>query len=145
MLIAMLLTIAPLHDMATLAAQIGSFAGSAPVLDPRLQLAACPAPEIGWAGPTRAAVSVQCDTPAWRIYVPLASRPAVVPLVRRGDAVMVAVGGSGFSVTVDGVAEADAAAGDRLRVKLASGRLIAIVGDDGNLTLPGYSSPRAGR
>ena len=147
MLLALLLAAAPLHDLPGLAAQIAAFTGSAPSLDARLQLPACAAPVIAWAGPTHAAAVAECDLPAWRIFVPLRSHAAALPVIRRGDAVVVEVGGAGFRVTIDGIAETDAAAGDRLRVKTLTngGKLTAIVGNDGILTLPGFSSPAPGR
>ncbi len=130
-----------MHDLIALAAQIAAFAGSPPQLDPRLQLASCPAPVISWAA-TRAAVVAECGEPAWRIFVPLRA-PGTLPMIRRGDAVTVAAGGTGFRVAVDGIADSDAGIGMRLRVKTAAGaHLTGIVGVDGSVALPGYSAVR---
>ncbi len=130
-----------MHDLIALTAQIAAFAGSPPQLDPRLQLAACPAPVVSWAA-THAAVTAECREPAWRIFVPLRVT-GIAPLIRRGDAVTVTTGGSGFRVAVDGAAENDAAIGMRLRVKTAAGaHLTGIVAADGSVALPGYSSVR---
>lgn len=127
-----------MHDLIALTAQIAAFAGSPPQLDPQLQLAVCPAPVVSWAA-THAAVVVDCSEPVWRIFVPLRVSSAV-PLIRRGDAVSVATGGTGFRVAVDGIADNDAGIGMRLRVKTAAGaHLTGIVGADGSVALPGYS------
>lgn len=128
-----------MHDLITLVAQIAAFAGSPPQLDPRLQLAACPAPVVGWAA-THAAVIVECHDPVWRIFVPVRVSSAA-PLIRRGDAISVATGGSGFRVAIEGIADNDASIGMRLRVKTAAGaHLTGIVGADGSVALPGYNS-----
>lgn len=130
-----------MHDLIALAAQITAFASSPPQLDPRLQLAACPAPVVSWAA-SRAAVVAECRDPAWHIVVPLRVTGSA-PLIRRGDAVSVAAVGTGFLVAVDGTADNDASAGMRLRVRTAGGaHLTGIVGADGRVALPGYSTAR---
>ena len=83
--------------------------------------------------------------PVWRVFVAVqgatpAARPAAATrgpiLVRRGDAVSVNAGGQGFSVAVAGIAENDAAAGGRVRVRNRSsgGIVLALVSADGQLT-----------
>ncbi len=131
----------PLHDIAALAAQIAAFTGTTPQLDPRLQLAACPAPAVAWAGTARTVVSVDCPAPAWRIFVGVRAGSTWVPLVRHGDSVVVSAGGTGYQVSTEGVAENDAAAGARVRVRLAgNARLTGMVQVDGSIIMPGYSS-----
>jgi len=131
----------PLHDLAALAVQIATFTGSAPQLDPRLQLAACPAPVVAWAGTAHTVVSVDCPAPAWRIFVGVRTGSAGMPLVHQGDSVVVSASGAGYQVSIEGVAENDAAAGARVRVRLAgSTRLIGMVQADGSIIVPGYNS-----
>jgi len=123
------------HDLVALAAQIAAFAGAAPVLDPRLQLAPCATVAIAWAGPRHDAVTASCADPAWRIFVGVrVERPP--SLVHRGDQVPVAVGGDGYSVSRDAVAENDAAAGERVRVRIGAVRLSGRVQADGSVTVP---------
>lgn len=127
-----------MHDLIALAAQIAAFAGSPPQLDPRLQLAACPVPSISWTA-THAAVVAACADPAWRVFVPLRGASAA-PLIRRGDAVTVTTGGTGFRVAVDGIAGNDAAIGMRLHVTtIAGAHLTGVVEADGSVVLPGDS------
>lgn len=131
-----------------LVAQIAAFTGQPISLDPRLSPPDCTSPPaIAWVRPGRSVVSVTCAAPGWRLFVPVAAAaPAapvapVAPLVRRGDVVAVAASGEGFRITVDAVAESDAAAGERVRLRnKASGeRLQAIVAADGNLWLTGFN------
>lgn len=73
---------------------------------------------------------VRCAAPAWRLRVPLGiALPAVRggeavatrtgdTIIRRGDPVVVAIGGDGFAVETSGVADTDARTGERVRVKL---------------------------
>ena len=56
------------------------------------------------------------------------------PLVRRGDRVVVEMGGEGWLVAIEGVAEADAR-GDRVMVKTAARRLSCIIGADGRVRM----------
>lgn len=134
---------------AALAAQIAAFTGQAVTLDPRLAPPDCLVPPaIAWVPPGRGAVSITCATPGWRLYVPVAaSATPSAPLVRRGDVVAVTAAGAGFRITVAAVAEADGVAGARIRLRnKASGEpLQALVGDDGNLWLPGFNADGGGR
>lgn len=135
----------PLHDLDALRVQITRFTGGVALLDARLTLAACAAPQIAWADAGTSAVTVTCAAPVWRVFVAVqgatpAARPAAATrapiLVRRGDAVSVNAGGQGFSVAVAGIAENDAAAGGRVRVRNRSsgGIVLALVSADGQLT-----------
>lgn len=136
-----------------LAARVEAFSGAKATVDPRLILPDCAAPQIDWAGP--GSVSVRCAVPAWQVFVPVAAAgagPAVVaasgiggaPLVRRGDRVVVEMGGNGWLVAIEGVAESDAR-GDRVMVKTASKRLSCLIGADGRITIHGLSGMVNGR
>jgi flagella basal body P-ring formation protein FlgA len=84
-------------------------------------------------------VVVACPDPEWRIFVavrmaapalvaptPLAPAPPPVAkpviVIKRGDPVSVTAGTEGFSVTRDGIAVNDAAAGARVLIKVADGK-----------------------
>ncbi len=135
---------------AALAAQIAAFAGTPVTLDPRLAPPDCAAPPaIAWVPPGRGAVSISCAAPGWRLFVPVAAPPvaSAAPLIRRGDVVAVIASGPGFQISVEAVAEADAAAGQRarLRNRVTGEKLQALVGDDGRLWLPGFNDGGGGR
>ena len=133
---------------ATLAAQIALFTGTPVTLDPHLAPPDCAGPvQIAWVPPGRGAVSVTCPAPGWRLYVPVAAPAAAAPLVRRGDIVAVIAAGPGFRISIDAVAEADAAAGTRLRLRnRSSGEpLQATVGADGQTWLAGFNDGGSGR
>jgi len=93
--------------------------------DPRLRLAACAAPLVlDWHTPARTSVRVECPGPAaWRIFVavapatPLSSTAA--PAIKRGDTVMIAVRGRGFSVQQPGEAIEGGAVGEWIFVRTA--------------------------
>ena len=159
-LLALAIATAPLpHDLYRLRAEIATFAGGVPLLDPRLVLAACAAPQLAWADAGHGAVSATCAAPAWRVFVAVQRAPwspatVAAParlraplLVRRGDAVTVNAGGAGFAVTVDGIAEADGAAGARIRVRnrTTGNILLAWVGADGSLRVQPLKPADAGR
>ena len=61
-------------------------------------------------------------------------------VIRRGDPLMIEAGSDGFSITREGVALGDAAAGERLMVKVADGRMPvqAVAIEAGRATLPGW-------
>lgn len=127
---------AALHDLADLEASASAVAGASVTIDRRLRLAACPDPQIARLA---ASIAIVCTAPAWRIVVPVQS---LAPLIRRGDAVSIAASGPGFRVAIDGIAEADAAAGSRVRVRSTAGtHLTALVMSDGSLAMPGYTLP----
>lgn len=133
---------------------VGREGGARTAVDPRLKLAACPLPQLAWRGSYQDAVVVHCEAPAWRIYVPVklppagarAAAPALAPavkaepVIRRGDAVTIEAGTTGFSITRDGVAMSDASAGGRLPVRIDPAKppiqTLAIAA--GRVALPGW-------
>ena len=143
---------------ALLQAQVEAFAGKPARVDPRLLLPACERPAMAFAVAGRS-VMVHCALPEWRVFVPVgdggamvadtplrqasaATRPETrpetheVPAVRRGDRVMLEVGGDGFVIGIDTVADADARDGRVALRGVAGGRrLYGIVGDDGRVRL----------
>lgn len=139
--------------------KVGEEGGARTVVDSRLKLAACPLPELDWRGTLQDAVVVRCSAPTWRIYVPVklppqaarapvaaAVSPAALaakpePVIRRGDPLTVEVGTGGFSITRDGIAMGDAAAGARLMVKVdpAKPPIQAVAVESGRATLPGWA------
>ncbi len=105
-------------------AAIGSPGGARLPADPRLRLSACGGPLVlDWHTPARTSVRVECPGPVpWRIFVAVA--PATLansgaPAVRRGDNVMIAVRGRGFSVQQPGEAVEGGAVGDWIFVRTA--------------------------
>lgn len=124
-----------------LRASAEAFAGQTVMIDPRLDVPGCPGHfRFRWYDSSRLALLASCPAIEWQMIVPLRSgRPAgqTRPVVRRGDPVRVSANGPGYAVSLDAVAEADARAGGRIRVRNASsGR--AIIGDlssDGNVVL----------
>jgi flagella basal body P-ring formation protein FlgA len=136
---------------------IGLEGGAIAAVDSRLKLAPCAMPQLEWRSPAQDTVVVRCMSPVWRIYVPVRAEPkpaaplvaaAAVPVaakpeivVKRGDPVMVEAGSAGFSITRDGVAMADAAAGARLMVKVDPKKppIQAVAVEPGRVTLPGWS------
>ena len=146
----------------TLAAQIAAFTGQPVALDPRLQPPECTvAIGVRWTSTLHDGVVVTCPAPGWRLFVPVgravpAVLPAyaapepqasVAPAVRKGDRVTLAAQGPGFRVTVDAVAETDAIAGARIRLRnRVSGEVIqGLVGDGGEISLPGFKATDGSR
>lgn len=135
---------------------IGEIGGARTPVDTRLKLAACAAPQLEWRSEARDAVVVRCMQPGWRIFVPVAAlpqpkpvsapsvaQPAPVkaePVIRRGDAVTVEIGSAGFSITREGVAASDAAAGARLAVRIDDRKppIQAVAIEPGRARLPGW-------
>jgi len=106
-------------------ASVGEPGGATQPVDRRLRLAQCMAPPaLSWYGSGRDTVMVRCPDPnSWRIFVPLnqgggpsSSQPAVL----RGEAVMIAVEGEGFSVAQAGEAMDQGGIGSWIRVRMAS-------------------------
>ncbi len=90
-------------------AAIGSPGGARGPTDPRLRLVSCAnALVLDWHTPARTSVSVACPGPsAWRIFVavaPVATASSGTQAVKRGDTVIIAVRGQGFSVQQPGEA-----------------------------------------
>lgn len=134
--LSLLLATQSLHPLEDLRAQITQFSGATALIDPRLTLPYCDAPQLAWLGPSRGAVSVTCAAPVWRIFVPVqgaALAPVALPVVRRGDHVTVNASGQGYSVAVEGVAESDAAIGAALRIRnrVTGAHINAQLGQDG--------------
>lgn len=138
---------------------IGEDGGPIATVDPRLKLAQCPTLALSWRGTDHDAVVVNCTGPEWRVFVPVrvvASAspapvaaglvPAVVParpviVIKRGDPVTIEAGADGFSITRDGVAMGDAAAGGRLMIKVDDKKppVQAVAIETGRATLPGWN------
>ncbi len=142
---------------ATLQAQVEAFAGGPAIVDPRLLLPACPRAEMAFA-PGGKSVMVKCAMPEWRVFVPVGSVVSGVlppenraagdglPLIRRGDRVVVEVTGDGFTVGMEAVAEADSR-GDRVNLRGPNGgrRLVGHVAPDGRVHIRGLNPVVNGR
>jgi len=135
---------------------IGDVGGARTEVDTRLKLAACPMVSLAWRTDTHDSVVVTCPEPQWRIFVPVLTptatptpaiivAPAAAPaakapiVIKRGDPVTVVAGDSGFSVTRDGVATTDAAAGARVLVRVEENKppIQAIAVEAGKAMIPG--------
>lgn len=135
---------------------VGETGGARTRVDTRLKLAACPMVSLNWRTETHDSVVVTCPDPQWRIFVPIAM-PASAPapaaptsvisapaakapiVIKRGDPVTVVAGDGGFSVTRDGVATTDAAAGGRVLIRVQDGKppIQAIAVEPGKAMIPG--------
>lgn len=137
---------------------IGADGGARTPVDARLKLASCATLALAWRQDNHDAVVITCTAPEWRIFVPVqmppppppaptpavaVAAPAAKPeiVIKRGDPVTVEVKTAGFSVTRDGVAMSDAAAGGRFLVDVDGPKkpIQAIAITAGRATLPGYS------
>ena len=115
-------------------APMGEIGGALGPVDRRLRLEPCRSGiALSWRGSAKGngqdSVIVQCgDAGGWRLFVPV-RRPApeaaaapAAPVIKRGDAVAIAVSGEGFTVTQPGMALEAGAEGDWIRVRaLAAG------------------------
>lgn len=143
--------------------EIGEQGGAIAPVDRRLKLAACAAPQLDWRNESHDAVVIRCMAPAWKIFVPVAAVPrpkAVAPapmpanvvvrppvvvkaemVIKRGDAVTVEAGSEGFSISRQGTALNDAAAGARISVKVDDKQppIQAIAIEPGRARLPGFT------
>ena len=101
---------------------LGQPGGAAQPVDRRLRLAACTNPlSLGWYAGRRDTVLVQCpDMGGWRLFVPVLQAAAKGDAVLRGEAVTIAVSGSGFTVSQPGEALEGGAIGAWIRVRTAS-------------------------
>jgi flagella basal body P-ring formation protein FlgA len=124
---------APL-SVAAVRAAAESAAGAPVRLDPRVLIPPCPngldyLPQAG-------AIRISCAATGFALIAPIArlASPAA-PLVRRGDLVTVLHEGQGFAVSLEGVAEASATAGQRVAVRnpRSGARFQAVVLPDGRL------------
>ncbi|MDB5694994.1 MAG: hypothetical protein JWN21_537 [Sphingomonas bacterium] len=137
---------------------IGEEGGARMAVDPRLRLAACPTVALSWRSAVQDAVVVTCSGPDWRIFVPVrratpvptapaAGTPASAivakaePVIRRGDPVLIEAGQDGFSITRQGLAQADAVPGGRVAVRVdgTAQPVQAVAIDTGRVTLPGWT------
>lgn len=136
---------------------IGSEGGARATVDPRLKLAPCPMVAMSWRTDAHDAVVVSCTGPEWRLFVPVIMPPKSAPvapaaapaaaaaasaekIIKRGDPLVIEAGSDGFSITREGVALADAAAGQRLMVRVENGKMPvqAVALAPGRATLPGW-------
>ena len=69
-----------------------------------------------------------------------APAPAAEKIIKRGDPLVIEAGSDGFSITREGIALADAAEGQRLMVRVDSGKMPvqAVALAPGRATLPGW-------
>lgn len=94
--------------------------GQVRAVDQRLKLAACPE-ALQADPPVLDAVTVRCAALGWRVRVltvGVMTATAKPIIIRRGDPVSVNFSAPGFSVTTSGVAESDARAGERVRIRV---------------------------
>ncbi|WP_419807984.1 flagella basal body P-ring formation protein FlgA [Sphingomonas sp.] len=140
---------------------VGAEGGARAALDARLRLAQCPTVALSWRSDAHDAVVVTCSGPDWRVFVPVlratpvaAAGPApssvaapirapvaaVIPVIRRGDPVLIEAGTDGFQITRAGVAATDAVAGARVAVRVegATQPVQAVAIESGRATLPGF-------
>lgn len=128
----------------SLRAQLEAFAGQPVALDPRVGAPPCAdGVRIDWRDASGRALLARCPATGWQLVVPVGSlarsapdrRPAL--LVRRGEPVVVRVGGAGFQVQVEGEALAEGRAGDRILVRnRRTGQRFAVeIAEDGVLQL----------
>lgn len=109
--------------LATLGTGLGQPGGPARPIDRRLKLAPCPSsPALSMTNPTSA--MVECEALGWKIHIPLVKAAVTMAaaavsalVIRKGDQVEVVAHGGGFSVSTLGIALADGAPGERIRVK----------------------------
>lgn len=137
-----------------LGADIGHPGGPRVPVDRRLKLAACPT-DLTIDPPRMGAATVRCAALGWRIRVPLlpggresdpvamsaiVPAPRAEPVIRRGDAIELATGARGFTVTSEVIAQRDGAVGDRIPVRAdsKSAPLMVVVVDAGHARMPGF-------
>jgi flagella basal body P-ring formation protein FlgA len=137
---------------------LGEQGGARAPVDTRLKLQSCAALQLEWRSEAKDAVVVRCMAPAWKLYVPVNAVPQAkpapvvtaqtpvapvraVPVIRRGDPITVEAGSPGFSISRDGVAMGDAAAGARLMVKVDEKKpaIQAVALEAGRARLPGWT------
>ena len=136
---------------------IGAEGGARTTVDTRLRLAQCPTVALSWRTEAHDAVVVACAGPDWRIFVPVimpakiaviaapgaaaAPAPSLEKVIKRGDPLVIEAGSDSFSITREGVAMADAAAGQRLMVRVADAKapVQAVAVAAGRATLPGWT------
>lgn len=134
---------------------IGEDGGARAAIDSRLRLKQCPTVALSWRTEAHDAVVVSCAGPEWRLFVPIrmpagagatapaaaaAPAPVAEKIIKRGDPLVIEAGSDGFSITRAGVAMGDAAEGQRLMVRVDSGKMPvqAVAVAPGRATLPGW-------
>ncbi|WP_448581082.1 flagella basal body P-ring formation protein FlgA [Thermaurantiacus sp.] len=117
--------------------------GAPVAIDPRLQVPDCPGGFQFTPAAGARSLHITCPARGWQAVVPIAAAagrgvPAgtaarQTPAIRRGDMVTVSYDGPGFRVTVEAIAEASAAPGERvmLRNRVTGQRFPATVAEDG--------------
>lgn len=131
-----------------LRARIEAETGRPVAIDPRLLATPCPEPHaVAWRGVPGQSLIVSCPRIGRQLVVPVAgsggagaaARGQRDILVRRGERVVVETTGPGFRISVEAVAEAAAAAGDRLVLRNATSgqRFQGVVNPDGRVTVAG--------
>ena len=134
-------------------AEAEAFAGQAIVLDPRLPVPACSGGfAFAWRSEAQSSVVARCASTAWTMILPVAaaqraSSRSAPPVVRRGQPVQVMVGGNGFRVLAEGIAERDGRAGERIAVRnIRSGRRMVVdIEPDGAIVLTARADAAADR
>ena len=134
---------------------IGETGGARTAVDARLKLANCSMVSLNWRTDSHDSVVVTCPDPQWRIFVPMlmpasappAAAPAAAPVlaaklaivIKRGDPVTVVAGDGAFTVTRDGIATTDAAAGARVLIRVQEGKppIQAVAVEPGKAMIPG--------
>ncbi len=119
------------EDLDRLDLRVSEFAelsgGKAQPIDRRIKLVSCPEAPVLESG-VMGMVVVRCTSKGWRLRVPLLPTGAgstysvqaevnETPLVRKGEAVKVAVVGDAFSVSYEAIAMDNGALGKQVRVK----------------------------
>ena len=109
------------HAVAAFTGQdVGQTGGALNRADPRLRLENCNAPlSVEWHGTRQRTVKVSCDA-RWHIFVAVkaAAKSAPAPdVIRRGDAVTIAIEGRGFAIRRPGEARESGAIGEWITVK----------------------------
>jgi len=135
----------------SLKGQAEAFSGQSVSLDPRLPVPACTdGIDIAWRSDTRSSLVARCAATGWSLVIPTAAERSSAfgrapPIVRRGQPVQVMASGNGFRVLVEGVADQDGRAGERVVVRnLRSGRRMVVdIRTDGALILAGHAEAPA--
>ena len=101
--------------------EIGQQGGAVTLVDRRLRLARCHSPlALSWRLPRRDTIIVECPDPgSWHLFVPIRAgdNAPMAVAVARGEGVMIAVTGDGFTVSQSGEAMDAGALGDWIRVR----------------------------
>lgn len=109
------------EDLAALDQIAAEAAGGATrPIDRRIRLARCAEPVIA-DPPALGAVALRCASRGWRLRVVVVAAARTENVVRRGDAVELAAGSDGFSVTTQAIALDDGGIGQPVRVKTSTG------------------------